>query len=228
MVDATQGVEAQTLANTYLAMDHDLEILPVFNKIDLPAADPLKAKQEVEDIIGLPALDAPEISAKQGINIEAVLEDVVQNVPAPKGDPNAPLQALMFDSQYDPYRGRGGAISVSWQGTMRKGHDHPHDGHRRGVYQVLECGYLQAPWAWSPADSLQAGEVGYFTASIKNVKDTQVGDTITGADEPRRRAAARLPPGPAHGLLRHLHRGRQQIPRSAGRAGKARSSTTPP
>ena len=102
VVDATQGVEAQTLANTYLAMDHDLEILPVFNKIDLPAADPLKAKQEVEDIIGLPALEAPEISAKLGINIEAVLEDVVNNVPAPKGDPEAPLRALVFDSQYDP------------------------------------------------------------------------------------------------------------------------------
>lgn len=103
MVDATQGVEAQTLANTYLAMEHELEILPVFNKIDLPAADPMKAKQEVEDIIGLPAMDAPEISAKLGLNVEAVLEDVVRNVPAPDGDPNAPLQALIFDSQYDPY-----------------------------------------------------------------------------------------------------------------------------
>ena len=105
VVDSSQGVEAQTLANTYLALDADLEILPIFNKIDLPAADPKKAKQEVEDIIGLPAEDAPEISAKRGINIQAVLEDVVHNVPAPKGDPNAPLKALIFDSQYDPYVG---------------------------------------------------------------------------------------------------------------------------
>ena len=120
VVDATQGVEAQTLANTYLAMDHDLEILPVFNKIDLPAADPLKAKQEVEDIIGLPALEAPEISAKLGINIDAVLEDVVQNVPAPKGDPKAPLQALVFDSQYDPYVGVVVYFRIK-QGTLRRG-----------------------------------------------------------------------------------------------------------
>ena len=120
VVDATQGVEAQTLANTYLAMEHDLEILPVFNKIDLPAADPLKAKQEVEDIIGLPAMDAPEISAKLGINIDAVLEDIVQNVPAPDGEANAPLQALVFDSQYDPYVGVVVYFRIK-QGTIRKG-----------------------------------------------------------------------------------------------------------
>ena len=120
VVDSTQGVEAQTLANTYLAMEHDLEILPVFNKIDLPAADPTKAKQEVEDIVGLPAMDAPEISAKMGTNIEAVLEDIVKNVPPPKGDPNAPLKALIFDSQYDSYRG---VIVYFWvmEGTLRTG-----------------------------------------------------------------------------------------------------------
>ena len=176
VVDATQGVEAQTLANTYLALDHDLEILPVFNKIDLPAADPLKAKQEVEDIIGLPALDAPEISAKNGVNIDAVLEDIVANVPAPDGDPNAPLQALVFDSQYDPYVGVVVYFRIR-QGTLRK---------RQTIrlmatgaeYTVLECGYLK-PLGNEPTDALQAGEVGYFTASIKTVKDTQVGDTVT-------------------------------------------------
>ena len=178
VVDATQGVEAQTLANTYLAMDHDLEILPVFNKIDLPAADPLKAKQEVEDIIGLPALEAPEISAKLGTNIEAVLEDVVQNVPAPKGDPKAPLQALVFDSQYDPYVGVVVYFRIK-QGTMRKGQTIRMMA-TGAEYTILECGYLK-PIGNEPTDALQAGEVGYFTASIKNVKDTQVGDTVTDA-----------------------------------------------
>ena len=178
VVDATQGVEAQTLANTYLAMDHDLEILPVFNKIDLPAADPLKAKQEVEDIIGLPALEAPEISAKLGINIDAVLEDVVQNVPAPSGDPEAPLQALVFDSQYDPYVGVVVYFRIK-EGTLRKGQTIRMMA-TGAEYTVLECGYLK-PIGNEPTDALQAGEVGYFTASIKNVKDTRVGDTITDA-----------------------------------------------
>ena len=181
VVDATQGVEAQTLANTYLAMDHDLEILPVFNKIDLPAADPLKAKQEVEDIIGLPALEAPEISAKLGTNIEAVLEDVVQNVPAPKGDPKAPLQALVFDSQYDPYVGVVVYFRIK-QGTMRKGQTIRMMA-TGAEYTILECGYLK-PIGNEPTDALQAGEVGYFTASIKNVRDTRVGDTVTDADRP--------------------------------------------
>ena len=187
VVDATQGVEAQTLANTYLAMDHDLEILPVFNKIDLPAADPLKAKQEVEDIIGLPALEAPEISAKLGTNIEAVLEDVVKNVPAPKGDPKAPLQALVFDSQYDPYVGVVVYFRIK-QGTMRKGQTIRMMA-TGAEYTILECGYLK-PIGNEPTDALQAGEVGYFTASIKNVKDTQVGDTVTDAANP---AAEALP-----------------------------------
>ncbi|MBQ4582528.1 MAG: translation elongation factor 4, partial [Oscillospiraceae bacterium] len=185
VVDSSQGVEAQTLANTYLAMEHELEILPVFNKIDLPAADPMRAKQEVEEIIGLPALDAPEISAKQGINIEAVLEDIVQNVPAPSGDPNAPLQALVFDSQYDPYVGVVVLFRIK-QGMLRRGQTIRLMA-TGAQYTVLECGYLK-PLGFEPCDVLQAGEVGYFTASIKNVKDTQVGDTITGADDPAEEA----------------------------------------
>ena len=187
VVDATQGVEAQTLANTYLAMEHDLEILPVFNKIDLPAADPLKAKQEVEDIIGLPAMDAPEISAKLGINIDAVLENIVQNVPAPDGEANAPLQALVFDSQYDPYVGVVVYFRIK-QGTIRKGQTIRMMA-TGAEYTILDCGYLK-PLGNEPTDALQAGEVGYFTASIKNVKDTRVGDTITDAERP---AAEPLP-----------------------------------
>ena len=187
VVDSTQGVEAQTLANTYLALEHDLEILPVFNKIDLPAADPAKAKQEVEDIIGLPAMDAPEISAKLGLNVEAVLEDVVRNVPAPDGDPNAPLQALIFDSQYDPYVGVVVLFRIK-QGTIRRGQTVRMMA-TGAQYTILECGYLK-PLGNEPTDALQAGEVGYFTASIKNVKDTQVGDTITDAENP---AAQPLP-----------------------------------
>ena len=187
VVDSTQGVEAQTLANTYLALEHDLEILPVFNKIDLPAADPLKAKHEVEDIIGLPAMDAPEISAKLGLNVESVLEDVVHNVPAPTGDPNAPLQALIFDSQYDPYVGVVVLFRIK-QGTIRRGQTVRMMA-TGGQYTILECGYLK-PLGNEPTDALQAGEVGYFTASIKNVKDTQVGDTITDAENP---AAEPLP-----------------------------------
>ena len=187
VVDSTQGVEAQTLANTYLALDADLEILPVFNKIDLPAADPQKAKQEVEDIIGLPAADAPEISAKMGINIPAVLEDIVKHVPPPEGDENAPLQALVFDSQYDPYLGVIVYFRIK-QGTIRPGMNIRLMA-TGAQYQVLECGYLE-PFGMRKAEALSAGEVGYFTASIKTVKDTQVGDTITEAERP---AAEALP-----------------------------------
>ncbi len=187
VVDSTQGVEAQTLANTYLALDADLEILPVFNKIDLPAADPQKAKQEVEDIIGLPAMDAPEISAKMGINIPAVLEDIVKNVPPPEGDETAPLQALVFDSQYDPYLGVIVYFRIK-QGSIRPGMTIRMMA-TGATYQVLECGYLE-PFGMRKAEALTAGEVGYFTASIKTVKDTQVGDTITEADRP---AAEALP-----------------------------------
>ena len=181
VVDATQGVEAQTLANTYLAMEHELEILPVFNKIDLPAANPQQAKQEVEDIIGLPAMDAPEISAKMGINIEAVLEDIVHNVPAPTGDPNAPLKALIFDSQYDSYRGVIVYMRVM-EGSVRPGQQVKMMA-SGATYQVIECGHL-LPLGMEPCGQLSAGEVGYFTASIKNVQDTRVGDTVTDAAAP--------------------------------------------
>ncbi|EOS65941.1 translation elongation factor 4 [Oscillibacter sp. 1-3] len=187
VVDSTQGVEAQTLANTYLAMEHDLEILPVFNKIDLPAADPAKAKQEVEDIIGLPALDAPEISAKMGVNIDAVLEDIVKNVPPPSGDADAPLKALIFDSQYDSYRGVIVYMRLM-EGRLRTGQQVRMMA-SGASYQVVECGHL-LPLGLEPCGCLEAGEVGYFTASIKNVKDTRVGDTVTDAAAP---AAEALP-----------------------------------
>ena len=187
VVDATQGVEAQTLANTYLAMEHELEILPVFNKIDLPAADVAKAKQEVEDIIGLPAMDAPEISAKMGINIDAVLEDIVANVPAPTGDPNAPLRALIFDSQYDSYRGVVVYFRIK-EGRIRTGQTIRLMA-TGAQYQIVECGHL-LPLGLEPCQELEAGEVGYFTASIKTVADTRVGDTITDAAAP---AAEPLP-----------------------------------
>ena len=180
VVDSTQGVEAQTLANTYLALEHDLEILPVFNKIDLPAADPHKAKEEAESIIGLPAMEAPEISAKMGINIPAVLEDIVQNVPAPTGDPNAPLKALIFDSQYDPYVGVIVYFRIM-EGTLKKGMNVKMMA-SGAQYQVLDCGYLR-PLGMDSCQELSAGEVGWFTASIKNVKDTRVGDTITGVEQ---------------------------------------------
>ena len=187
VVDSTQGVEAQTLANTYLAMEHELEILPVFNKIDLPAADVAKAKQEVEDIISLPAMDAPEISAKMGINIDAVLEDIVANVPAPTGDPDAPLRALIFDSQYDSYRGVVVYFRIK-EGRIRTGQTIRLMA-TGAQYQIVECGHL-LPLGLEPCQELEAGEVGYFTASIKTVADTRVGDTITDAAAP---AAEPLP-----------------------------------
>ena len=187
IVDASQGIEAQTLANTYLAMEHDLEILPVINKIDLPAADPARVKEEIENILALPAEDAPEISAKMGINIPAVLEDIVQNIPAPTGDPSAPLKALIFDSQYDAYVGVVVYFRVI-DGTLKKGMNVQLMA-SGATYQVLDCGYLR-PLGMDSCPELVAGEVGWFTASIKNVKDTRVGDTITGVDRP---AAEPLP-----------------------------------
>ena len=187
IVDASQGVEAQTLANTYLALDHDLEILPVINKIDLPAADPQRTKAEIEDIIGIPAMDAPEISAKQGINIQAVLDDIVDHVPAPQGDPNAPLQALVFDSQYDSYRGVIVLMRIM-AGTLRRGMEVTMMS-TGASYKVLEVGHLR-PIGLDPCEELGCGDVGYFTASIKNVEDTRVGDTVT---ETTRPAAEPLP-----------------------------------
>ena len=181
VVDASQGVEAQTLANTYLALEHDLEILPVINKIDLPAADPERTKTEIEDIIGIPAMDAPEISAKNGINVEAVPEYIVKHVPAPKGDAAAPLKALIFDSQYDAYRGVIVLVRVV-DGVIRK--DTPIRLMATGAeYKVLEVGHLR-PMGLDPCDELAAGDVGYFTASIKNVEDTRVGDTVTESVRP--------------------------------------------
>ena len=181
VVDASQGVEAQTLANTYLAIDAGLEVLPVINKIDLPAARPAEVKAEVEDIIGIPAEDAPEISAKNGINIHSVLEMIVQGVPAPTGDREAPLQALIFDSQYDSYRGVIVYTRIK-QGTVRPGMDIKLMA-TGAVYKVVEVGTMSAT-GLNPTDALGAGEVGYITASIKTVADTQVGDTITGVENP--------------------------------------------
>ena len=187
VVDASQGVEAQTLANTYLAIDNDLEVVPVVNKIDLPAARPLEVKQEIEDVIGIPAMDAPEISAKNGINIHAVLEAIVAGIPAPTGDREAPLQALIFDSQYDSYRGVVVYLRVM-NGVIRPGMEVRMMG-TGAVYKVVETGYLN-PRGMVPAKELGAGEVGYLTASIKTISDTRVGDTVTGVENP---AAEALP-----------------------------------
>ncbi len=181
VVDASQGIEAQTLANTYLAIEHDLEVVPVINKIDLPAADPDRVCHEVEDIIGIPALDAPRISAKQGIGIEEVLERVVTDIPAPQGDVQAPLKALIFDSCYDSYKGvivyvrvKEGCLKTGMKVRMMASN---------APFQVVECGVMGAV-SLVPTGSLSAGEVGYFTASIKTVQDTHVGDTVTEAERP--------------------------------------------
>ena len=187
VVDASQGVEAQTLANTYLAIDAGLEVLPVINKIDLPSARPAEVKAEVEDIIGIPAEESPEISAKNGINIRSVLEMIVRDVPAPSGDREAPLQALIFDSIYDSYRGVIVYTRIK-QGTVRAGQDIKMMA-TGAVYKVVEVGTM-SPKGLMPADALGAGEVGYITASIKTVADTRVGDTITTVENP---AAEPLP-----------------------------------
>ncbi len=181
VVDARQGIEAQTLGNTYLALDNDLEILPVLNKIDLPGADPHKVKTEIEDVIGIPAMDAPEISAKLGLNIDQVLKEIIRGVPAPKGDPDAPLKALVFDSQYDPFVGVIVYLRLR-EGTLKTGMNVRLMA-SGAEYKVVEVGHMGA-LRLAPCDELRAGDVGYFTASIKNVADTQPGDTVTGAEEP--------------------------------------------
>ncbi len=187
VVDASQGIEAQTLANTYLAVDAGLELVPVINKIDLPSADPERVANEVEDVIGIPAQDAPRISAKQGLNIDQVMERIVQDIPAPQGDPEAPLQALIFDSYYDAYKG------VIVYVRIKEGQVHPGDTIRMmavgSEFTVVECGYLRAT-SLESADGLSAGEVGYIAASIKNVREARVGDTVTLASRP---AAEPLP-----------------------------------
>ncbi len=181
VVDAAQGIEAQTLANVYLALDHDLEVLPVINKIDLPSADPQRVITEIEDIIGLPAEDAPQISAKTGQNIDEVLEQIITALPAPKGDPKKPLSALIFDSLYDSYRG----VIVFFRivdGTMKPG-DKVRMMATGAEFEIVDVGYFGAGQLMS-CDELTAGMVGYMTASIKNVRDTRVGDTITSVDNP--------------------------------------------
>ena len=187
VVDASQGIEAQTLANTYLALEHDLEVVPVVNKIDLPSADPERVCHEIEDVIGIPAMDAPRVSAKIGQNIEEVLERIVTDIPAPKGDEKAPLQALIFDSYYDSYKGVIVYIRVK-EGTVKVG-DTIRMMATGAEFSVVELGYIGAR-SMIPCGQLSAGEVGYIAASIKNIGDTNVGDTVTLAEHP---AAEALP-----------------------------------
>ncbi|MEG0962998.1 MAG: GTP-binding protein, partial [Lachnospiraceae bacterium] len=181
VVDAAQGIEAQTLANVYLALDHNLDVFPVINKIDLPSADPERVIEEIEDIIGLEAKDAPQISAKTGLNIEQVLEQIVAKIPAPRGNANNPLQALVFDSLYDSYKGvivfcriKEGRVKVGTTIKMMA---------TGAVADVVEVGYF-GPGQFIPCEELSAGMVGYITASLKNVRDTQVGDTVTDVNRP--------------------------------------------
>ena len=181
VVDATQGIEAQTLANVYMALDHDLEVIPVINKVDLPSANPEEVAMEIEDVIGLEAEDAPRVSAKTGLNVEQVLEAIVKKLPPPAGDEKAPLQALIFDSLYDSYRGVIVFIRVV-NGTLKRG-DRVRMMATGAEMEVVETGYF-APGRFIPCDELSAGSVGYLTASIKNVRDTRVGDTVTHADKP--------------------------------------------
>ncbi len=185
VVDAAQGIEAQTLANVYLALDHDLDVFPVINKIDLPSAEPERVVEEIEDVIGIEAQGCPLISAKNGIGIDDVLEAIVEKIPAPKGDPNAPLKALIFDSLYDSYRGVIVFMRIM-EGTIRKGSTVLMMA-TGAKAEVVEVGYFGAG-QFIPCDELSAGMVGYFTASIKNVRDTAVGDTVTDANNPCKQA----------------------------------------
>ena len=200
VVDAAQGIEAQTLANVYLALDHDLEIMPVINKIDLPSAEPDRVVAEIEDVIGLEAHDAPRISAKNGLNIEEVLEQIITKIPAPEGDATAPLQALIFDAVYDPYKGVIVFFRVK-EGRIAKGTSVKMMA-TGAQFEVIEVGYF-GPGQFIPCEELSAGMVGYMTASIKNLKDTLVGDTITDA------------------LLWYVSGGRRQVSGSEGCPGKA-------
>ena len=181
VVDAAQGIEAQTLANVYLALDHDLDVFPVINKIDLPSAEPERVVEEIEDVIGIEAQDAPRISAKQGINIDQVLEQIVEKIPAPAGDPKAPLQALIFDSLYDSYKGVIIFCRIK-EGTVKKGSKIRMMA-TKATADVVEVGYF-GPGQFIPCDELSAGMVGYITGSIKNVQETRVGDTVTDQDNP--------------------------------------------
>ena len=185
VVDAAQGIEAQTLANVYLALDHNLEVIPVINKVDLPSADPQKVEMEIEDVIGIEAHDAPKISAKMGLNIEEVLDAIVRKIPAPQGNAHAPLAALIFDSIYDPYKGVIVFVRIK-EGTVKKG-DRIRMMATAAVEEVVEVGYFGAG-QFIPCEELSAGMVGYITASIKNVRDTQVGDTVTLENNPCREA----------------------------------------
>ena len=182
VVDAAQGIEAQTLANVYLAIDHDLEVMPVINKIDLPSADPERVKAEIEDVIGIDAEDAPQISAKSGLNVEQVLKQIVEKIPSPEGDKNAPLQGLIFDSMYDAYKGVIIFTRIK-EGTIKVGTK------MKMMATGAECRscrswYILGQDRFNPCDELTAGMVGYVTASLKNVQGTRVGDTITDADDP--------------------------------------------
>ena len=181
IVDASQGIEAQTLANTYLAIDHNLEVVPVINKIDLPSANPEMVIKEIEDVIGIPAEEAPCVSAKTGLNVEKVLDEIVDKIPSPEGDENAPLKALIFDSYYDSYRGVIVYVRVK-EGSLRPG-QRIKMMQTGAEFDVVEVGTMH-PSGLIPGERLSAGDVGYIAASIKNIRDTQVGDTVTTTDNP--------------------------------------------